>query len=380
MQASGIEERGINSATSSPKNTQKPNTIFGLLSKRSTKVEPHPSKDFHTDSIAAAVAGSVRSISAHDTSFARCSPERQSTSKSKSKSQTLPANGNVALSGLGLSGIQRKLISPSNKSSAHSKTDGYLSDSGTTDVILRHPKANKHRSPNHNRFSHQFSLCCKSEKKPATPPVTVRYSSIVDDAFSVSSNQRLKDDALSLSCSAVEHNSLSSETNSMIVNKVVSSECASAPQSPVAAKSIYASPSKSSTQSSSPLSSGPIRPLEVSACRSRLRLKLYPAGYALQSVDATVKPSTSKDSQVDLKRASTPQHNSSPNIPTQAEMDISALLKDAETIRQQNQHAAVRFRSHDNLQRQSSSSGLARQALMAAQMLSLIPTDQTRER
>jgi len=102
----------------------------------------------------------------------------------------------------------------------------------------------------------------------------------------------------------------------------------------------------------------------VSACRSRLRLKLYPPGQELPPVQAVEEPG-------DIKRATTPQHMSSPNIATQPD--------GIEPIQEQ---PGVRFMSHENmtLQRQGSGSNLARQTLMAAHALNLIPADKARER
>ncbi|XP_058975642.1 inositol polyphosphate 5-phosphatase E [Musca domestica] len=423
MQRGSSEER-IASANSSPRHSNKSagSGLFGLLTKRSTKVEPHPSVEVeHNNKPANSGSGNNNYMSTsydgggsgHDTSFAKCNSEKKSPSllneagnhvANKSKSHTLPNNvtpgdmmkdaANMEKShSSGIINLHRKVKAGKNKSHIHRhSTDGSQSDGGgSTEVVLR--KAPKHRSPNHNRFSHQFSLCCKAEKKPATPPVTVRYNSIPDAA------QVVRRDNMSLSWTTADNASLS--LNSSILNPNCSlqppgglatsanlTECASAPQSPVTGKpmtfpmvdSSYGSPSNSSLRSNlsdtpngaGAVANGPIRPIAVQACRSRLRLKLYPPGKELPPFGAGFLPA--EEGKVSaIKRATTPQHMSSPNIATQPEPAFTT--EEAET-------QAIRFMSQDNMQleRQGSSTGLARQALMAAQVLSLIPTEKARER
>uniref|UniRef100_A0A1I8Q307 phosphoinositide 5-phosphatase n=1 Tax=Stomoxys calcitrans TaxID=35570 RepID=A0A1I8Q307_STOCA len=423
MQRGSSEER-ITSSNSSPRHSNKSagSGLFSLLTKRSTKVEPHPSVEVVEHNSRSAnnnhLNSSYDSCSSHDTSFAKCTSERKSPLMNDPsqvgnnlESHTLPNNvspGEVikdttniekSLSS-GIINLHRKVKTGKNKNHIHRhSTDGSQSDGGgvgvNPEVVLR--KTPKHRSPNHNRFSHQFSLCCKAEKKPVTPPVTVRYNSIPD------ANQMVRKDTMSLSWTTADNTSLS--LNSAIMNPNASlhppgnglstslnlSECASAPQSPVTGKPMtfspndnsYGSPSNSSLRSNlsdvpnaassnSVVANGPIRPIAVTACRSRLRLKLYPPGKELPPFGKEF-PSAEDNNASAIKRATTPQHMSSPNIASQPDGGFANQETDTPT---------VRFMSQENiqLQRQGSSSGLARQALMAAQVLSLIPTEKVRER
>jgi len=382
--ATGSEER----ITSSPRSAQKSgSTLFGLLSKRPSKVEPHPV----TPESPSVQRRAASALGQYDVSFAKCTVEQGSNHKS----QTLPANS-AASTAVGHSDTTQVLEkshsglisfhrrgNPTNKGKAHphrySADAGSQSDGGTVVVMRR--KSPKQRSPNHNRFSHQFSLCCKAEKKPMTPPVSVRYNSIPDAV--VNASNALRRDNLSLSWSMMDNSgslhSHSSEGASSYQRPRPSSECASAPESPVASKMFFpqyeasgtssthhshCSPSNSSIRSDT-VHRAPIRPIAVSACRSRLRLKLFPPGQELPPLHVDESAET-------LKRATTPQHMSSPNISTQPDA-LDAAIQDT---------SGVRFMSHENmtLHRQGSGTNLARQALMAAQALNLIPADKARER
>ncbi|XP_023169943.2 inositol polyphosphate 5-phosphatase E [Drosophila hydei] len=379
----GSEER----ITSSPRSAQKTgSTLFGLLSKRPSKVEPHPVTPDSPNS----QRRPTSACGQYDVSFAKCSAE----SSNNHKSQTLPANAvncNVAQmldkSHSGLISFHRR-GNPTSKSKAHTHrySDAGSQSDGGADVVMRR-KSPKKRSPNHNRFSHQFSLCCKAEKKPMTPPVSVRYNSIPDAV--VNASNVLRRDNLSLSWSMMDNSgSLNSHSSEGAASFQLpstqrprpSSECASAPESPVASKTFFApsgasatgsthhnlhySPSSSSNKSDT-VNRAPIRPIAVSACRSRLRLKLFPPGQELP-------PLHPEESAETLKRATTPQHMSSPNIATQPDT-LDAVIQEA---------PGMRFMSHENmtLHRQGSGSNLARQTLMAAQALNLIPADKARER
>lgn len=359
--SAGSEER-ITSSTSSPRSGHKSaGSLFGLLSKRPSKVEPHPV----TPESPASQRRPLSACGQYDVSFAKCNPDPSANhvnNNSNHKSQTLP----LEKSHSGLISFHRRTKPPSSKGKAHAhrhSTDAGSQSDGGTDVVMRR-KSPKHRSPNHNRFSHQFSLCCKAEKKPLAPPVTVRYNSIPD------SNNVLRRDNLSLSWSMVDNNSVSMHSSEGSTQRPrPSSECASAPESPVASKSFFpqcsgAAATASVARSESLQHRSPIRPIAVSACRSRLRLKLYPPGQELPPLDAADEPG-------DIKRATTPQHMSSPNIATQPDgMDPMQ------------EQLGVRYMSHENmtLQRQGSGSNLARQTLMAAHALNLIPAEKARER
>ncbi|XP_060652754.1 inositol polyphosphate 5-phosphatase E [Drosophila nasuta] len=379
--AMGSEER----ITSSPRSASKSgSTLFGLLSKRPSKVEPHPV----TPESPSLQRRPASALGQYDVTFAKCSAQEQTSSGSNHKSQTLPAANSEVLekSHSGLISFHRR-GNPTYKSKAHAhrySADAGSQSDGGTDVVMRR-KSPKQRSPNHNRFSHQFSLCCKAEKKPMTPPVSVRYNSIPDAV--VNAANVLRRDNLSLSWSMMDNSgslhSHSSEGNTSYQLPSTqrprpSSECASAPESPVASKTFFpqyeasgtsqhshCSPSNSSVKSET-AHRAPIRPIAVSACRSRLRLKLYPPGQELPPLNVDESAET-------LKRATTPQHMSSPNIAMQPDTLDACMQQDPN---------GVRFMSHENmtLHRQGSGSNLARQTLMAAQALNLIPADKARER
>ncbi|XP_016990132.2 inositol polyphosphate 5-phosphatase E [Drosophila rhopaloa] len=358
--SAGSEER-ITSSTSSPRSGHKTaGSLFGLLSKRPSKVEPHPV----TPESPRVQQRPLSACGQYDVSFAKCSADTAgnhvNNNGSNHKSQTLP----LEKSHSGLISFHRRAKPSKSKNHLHRhSTDAGSQSDGGADVVMRR-KSPKHRSPNHNRFSHQFSLCCKAEKKPLTPPVTVRYNSIPD------SNNVLRRDNLSLSWSMVDNNSVSLHSSEGSSHRPrPSSECASAPESPVASKTFFAQCSPAAAQASvvrseSLQNRSPIRPIAVSACRSRLRLKLYPPGQELPPLQSAEEPG-------DIKRATTPQHMSSPNIATQPD--------EIEPLQEQ---PGVRFMSHENmtLQRQGSGSNLARQTLMAAHALNLIPADKARER
>ncbi|KAH8397537.1 hypothetical protein KR222_009058 [Zaprionus bogoriensis] len=378
---SGSEER----ITSSPRSSshKSGHSLFGLLSKRPSKVEPHPV----TPESPSLQRRPVSALGQYDVSFAKCTAQ-EAQANNNHKSQTLPQSLEKSHSGL-ISFHRRGQAAAKDKMHTHrySADAGSQSDGGA-DVVMRR-KSPKQRSPNHNRFSHQFSLCCKAEKKPLTPPVTVRYNSIPDAVLNA--GNVLRRDNLSLSWSMMDNNNMgsgsqhSSEGGASYQRRPrPSSECASAPESPVASKSFFGhyepsvagsmhhsqhshcSPSTSSVKSEQ-VHRTPIRPIAVSACRSRLRLKLYPPGQELPPLAAD-----ESDAET-LKRATTPQHMSSPNIAMQPADAIDAALHEP---------PGVRFMSHENmtLHRQGSGSNLARQALMAAQALNLIPADKARER
>lgn len=323
--------------TASPKSSKGSSNIFsGLWPKRSTKVEPHPvlekPKKNHFS------AGDAANSVPHDVSFAKCSPEKQA-SRTGNNIQT---NNNNDINAI--TSVKRRIKNrPLRNKSSRGSSSGGSSGQG--------------HSANHNRFSHQFSLCCKVDRKPMTPPVSVRYNSLPDAGC-------LKRDNLTLNLV------LSSNPAEEPIT-----ECNSAPETPLNGKLLqssfnnsHSSPSNSSVKSTQSECNVP-RSIAMTACRSRLRLKLLPPGKELVN---------------EL------QHMSSPNISTQPGGGDGGAGEEVPT-------EGVRSWSHDNIplqrmdkqqqqillqqqQQQGSGSGLARQALMAAQVLSLIPTEKARDR
>ncbi|XP_055911574.1 inositol polyphosphate 5-phosphatase E [Eupeodes corollae] len=309
--------------TASPKSSKGSSNIFsGLWPKRSTKVEPHPVLDKRD---ANHLSVDDASTVPHDVSFAKCSPEKLGNRSNNIHNNNNNNNNDTNA----ITSVKRRIKNRPlrNKSSRGSSSS---------------------HSADHNRFSHQFSLCCKVDRKPMTPPVSVRYNSLPDAGC-------LKRDNLTLNLDA----------NAMAAEPI--SECNSAPETPMNGKLMqsfnnsHSSPSNSSVKSTQSECNVP-RSIAITACRSRLRLKLLPPGKEL---------------------VNEVQHMSSPNISTQPEVGAAEDVSDG-----------VRSWSHDNIPLQrmekqqqqmqqqggGSGSGLARQALMAAQVLSLIPTEKARDR
>ncbi|XP_055843626.1 inositol polyphosphate 5-phosphatase E [Episyrphus balteatus] len=317
--------------TASPKSSSKgsSNIFSGLWPKRSTKVEPHPVLEKRDTNHLSAPNSAAANTVPHDVSFAKCSPEKLGNRTTNNNNIHNNNNDTNAITSVKRRIKNRPLRNKSSRGSSSHSAD-------------------------HNRFSHQFSLCCKVDRKPMTPPVSVRYNSLPDAG-----------------CLKRENLTLNLESNAM---EEPISECNSAPETPMNGKMLqsfnnsHSSPSNSSVKSTQSECNVP-RSIAMTACRSRLRLKLLPPGKELVN---------------EL------QHMSSPNISTQPVAGGLEEIAAAEGVRswshdnipmQRMEKQQIQLQQQQNQQNSGNSgSGLARQALMAAQVLSLIPTEKARDR
>ncbi|XP_037907938.1 inositol polyphosphate 5-phosphatase E [Hermetia illucens] len=196
---------------------------------------------------------------------------------------------------------------------------------------------------NNNRLSHQFSLCCTNHKKPSTPPVSVRYNSLPNCNISTQPKPRVEEIPLAPLASMDDTNSAPTTPLHSVGDHFANSN---------------SSPSARSVQSTQ--SETQPRSIAMSACRSRLRLKLLPPGKSLLDVDTGAGGDARE------------QHSSSPNISNQPESQF--LIPNN-----------IRSNSHEGIQcihrsEVASMDSLARQSLVAAHVLHLIPTEKARER
>lgn len=175
-----------------------------------------------------------------------------------------------------------------------------------------------------NRFSHQFNLCCSIES--ATPPPPNLPTNSDAKPIDHRNGNAVKDDPLIIVHKSPDN---PSEVNVLVHEHDGNDVKVDAPKPPVF----------NEYQSS----------IAMSACRSRLRQKLLPPGIS-----------------IDL--ASNDQHFSSPNISEKASAEPKANN---------------RSMSYDVLTgrpRTASADSLAKQSLIAAQLLHLIPVERARER
>lgn len=178
-----------------------------------------------------------------------------------------------------------------------------------------------------NRFSHQFSLCCSNESATPPPPSSGRLGSdnkSVNEVIHQNGNA-VKDEPLIIVHKSPE-NPL--EVNVLVQQQASSSDAKKDPPKPVF----------NEYQSS----------IAMSACRSRLRQKLLPPGI-----------------KIDL--ACNEQHFSSPNI--------SEKLNETT-----GNNRSMSYDILTGVNRPASTDSLAKQSLIAAQLLHLIPAERARER
>lgn len=184
------------------------------------------------------------------------------------------------------------------------------------------------RNRSSNRFSHQFNLCCSIES--ATPPPQPNFQINCDtkknaEVVHHNGNATVKDEPL-----IIVHKS---PDNPSEVNVLVQQQDVTSSVKKDAPKPVF-----NEYQSS----------IAMSACRSRLRRKLLPPGISIDMV-------------------SNEQHFSSPNIsekPAQPKTNNRSMSYDVLTGRPST----------------ASADSLAKQSLIAAQLLHLIPVERARER
>lgn len=243
---------------------------------------------------------------------------------------------------------------------------------------LRTPK--KDRKINKNfRHSHPFSsLCCsKFDTKSGTPPIAsaakcnISFDSSQDDNDKNNHNRSEEQQSPTNSLNGISkieaeiHPLITDQSNSIASNSNSTDAITISPDRlPLVAKSTTFSTSLSQPQSptntihegflsdSAASESQPVS-IAMTACRSRLRQKLLPPGTKMA------------DSSIE-------QHFSSPNISSGKTTDKLLAA-----------HRNSRSLSYDLLSgvnRPGSADSLAKNSLVAAQVLNLIPTEKARER
>lgn len=196
-----------------------------------------------------------------------------------------------------------------------------------------------------NRLSHQFGLCCSIDERAVTPiPVTVRYKSMPDiETKKISSQQPRHHHQNGFSNATVL------EAHEVIVHRPPKTPPSSEPASPQRPSSTTVQNSSHNSPATEP--NHKIQFTEIhnsiamSACRSRLREKIL--GNAVHQQES--------------------QHSSSPNVSTVNSISLEPPPDPNRSL------------SYDGLVPASTNS-LAKQSLIAAQLLNLIPTEKARER
>lgn len=180
-----------------------------------------------------------------------------------------------------------------------------------------------------NRFSHQFSLCCSIESATPPPPLpNVQINKTTEEVVHRNGNA-VKEDPLIIVHKSPDN---PNEVNVLVEQNGIDE-----------VKNDTTKPVFNEYQSS----------IAMSACRSRLRQKLLPPGIS-----------------IDL--ASNEQHFSSPNI-------LEKVEKPSE-VKRSNRSMSFDVLNGVNRPSSASADSLAKQSLIAAQLLHLIPAERARER
>lgn len=340
--------------------------IFGFWPKRSTKVEPQPTEEILNDDNDGANKENDNHRKKEKVTFPKDFPVK----RIKTQQQQQPE--------------QKYEHEQKNNSSQIKNSKNFNNDndrnSSNNNSKLRLPtssSSSRKKKNNINRFSHQFHLCCSVDHKSQTPPVSVRYNSLPEN--------------VNFQPNLHEHQSNDTLTTAPLA-EVEPTECCSAPESPINKKTSsfnsHSSPSITSVQSTQ--SDQQPRSIAITACKSRLRLKLLPPGK--QIVDILDGINNYPNINSNNSDSITKQHVSSPSIFFNSNLNSNNHMMTIEnnplsvSIETKNNVSQnLRSMSHDGIQsihRTSitSTDSLAKQALMAAQMLSLIPTEKARER
>ncbi len=252
------------------KTNPKRSSLLNLLSRRSTRVEPHNDSD-HT---------------------------------------TIPDDKSVS--------VQSTPIKQYNRSSVlrrHNSSQTLAIDSARNNCC--------------NRFSHQFNLCCSIESATPPPPptfhITTDTKQTEEPVHRNGNGNAIKDEPLIIVHKSPDN---PSEVNVLVQEQNTVNKDANEPK-----------PVFNEYQSS----------IAMSACRSRLRQKLLPPGIS-----------------IDL--ASNEQHFSSPNI------------SEKPSTEPQPRNRSISYDILTGRPSSSSADSLAKQSLIAAQLLHLIPVERARER
>lgn len=345
------------------------NSLMNLLSRRSTKVEPSPPSVLGTSGATVVTDHSINHHSATTTS-AHSSPTATSLNQFRQ-------------------GHLRRHSSTQNISTIHHD------DSASP---LRNPnkrpggigKKGKAASSS-NRFSHQFTLCCSvHDERMCTPPVSVRYNSLaqvelrptkpkLDDT---TNNDEAKENGIVANGHGPVHSSKSftvvtvhNHEDQQATSNVTLAPQPIDPLANVNAKSASAITLENSVERTTdkPVVFNEYQSsIAMSACRSRLRQRLLPpAGNLVRSLDLPSSPVVSSE-----------QHFSSPNICTTGSSG-SSPSRDKPTplaAAVSNQSRSLSYDVLTGVRRPASADSLAKQSLIAAQLLNLIPAERARER
>lgn len=292
-------------------------SLMHILTRRSTKVEPHN----HVNTISPIIDPPQSSVSAHSSPI----------------NQFRQAN------------LRR-----------HSSTQNITTIQDASSPIT---SANTKKQHSNNRFSHQFSLCCAvDDGKAGTPPVSVRYNSLAQ--IEVKKNESPvttkppsgNDHENGGTTIAMVHKSPE------ILRKVLPVEKRSPERRQqtsvnhwvdVAAIATPKRNNPTTAEQTKPVFNEYQSSIAMSACRSRLRQKLLPPGCTLTAADFGVEP-----------------HFSSPNI----------SAADSTPVVPTDSNRSLSYDILTGVKRPASADSLAKQSLIAAQLLNLIPAERVRER
>lgn len=316
----------------------KKSLINSLLSKRSTKVEPHP---FDENNVS---GQSYRPYTGH--------LEQQSVSANSSPIK--------ACRNIDKNQMWRRHNSNHHMNSIDSMNSTFMR------ATSKAPLATKNIN---NRLSHPFSLCCnRFDVNSVTPPVTASGTyDVLENQENVSKTDtdNLSNGHYKIVSTKVDvHSPLRTPTptdssndhvnlsptkrlpNDFRVNDTVPEQQSESPSTTPTERFAPAKPVFAEYQTKS---------IAMSACRSRFREKLLPPGTVLN--------------------ATPEQHFSSPNI-----SEKSAEKTTAPDHRNSRSYSYDILVGRGGADRPGSTDSLVKQSLMAAQVLHLIPTEKARER
>lgn len=210
----------------------------------------------------------------------------------------------------------------------------------------------KTKYPN-NRFSHQFSLCCSIDDKMATPPVSVRYNSIADGKDKKSTSYKELETKNHDQYTNGGGNLTTTIATVHTLPDTIDNCIGHAPDDKSKNEENGIKTNTSIKDKPKPVFNEYQSSIAMSACRSRLRQKLLPPGGNTEFTGE--------------------QHFSSPNI--------SAGVTPEPVIAEPSEgNRSLSYDILTGVKRPASADSLAKQSLIAAQLLNLIPAEKVRER
>lgn len=351
------------------------NSLLSLLTRRSTKVEPSPPSVLESNQqqphSSLTHVQSASSTSAHSSPIATLNQFRQGHLRRHSSTQNL-------------SSIRR---------------DDSISVQHNNRGITKKAKS----SSSTNRFSHQFTLCCSvHDDRMCTPPVSVRYNSLaqvelgrtqknstnIDRSSPTNNGQnviaKLPNGGASISnghgpTMATSSNSITLATVHSVQEPpqiAASTTIKSTDNHLLVAQSLTTDDSSNDDSADKTVVFNEYQSsIAMSACRSRLRERLLPpAGQIVRSLDL---PNNSPS-------ITTDQHFSSPDICTATTTSSGpSPARDKPTALAAlvtNRNRSLSYDVLTGVRRPVSADSLAKQSLIAAQLLNLIPAERARER